>query len=150
MESIFQRENCVVAQAITNKLSPPEDLPTSYASVSSFLQGYCWSNATLYSLIYLIMVMTKVCLPTLGGGTLAKYLSCVIKEASLERIRDVLKWGNNEVFKEQMGEDWIEQKHCSLTSTALKQWNKAKQWGGIINSLWWIAGVYLFLVWPNI
>lgn len=94
--------------------------------------------------------------PCLGGGgrrkkkPLAKYLSCVIKEASLERISDVLKWGNNGVFKEQAGEDWVEEKHCRLTSTALEQWNKAKQQGGIINSLWWIAGVYLFLVWPNI
>lgn len=45
MESIFQKERCrwggaggwyVVAEPITNKLSPPEDLPTRYASVSSF------------------------------------------------------------------------------------------------------------------
>lgn len=101
--------------------------------------------------------MTEVSLPASGRGgrekkkrTLAKYLSCVIKEASVERIRDVLKWGNNGVFKEQAGEEWVEEKHCSLTSTALEQWNKAEQQGGIINSLCWIAGVYLSLVWPNI
>lgn len=43
--------------------------------------------------------MTKVCLPASGGRkkkrALAKYLSRVIKKASLERIREVLKWGNN-------------------------------------------------------
>ena len=46
---------------------PPEDLPASYASVSSFLKGYCWNNARLYSLIYLIMAMNKVCLHASGG-----------------------------------------------------------------------------------
>lgn len=41
--------------------------------------------------------MNKVCLHASGGvkKALAKYLSCVIKEASLERMREVLKWGNN-------------------------------------------------------
>lgn len=96
VEPIFQRGNSVVAEAITNKPSPPEDLPASYTSVSSFLWGYCWSNARLYSLIYLIMAMNKVCLPASRGKKApAKYLSCVIKETLLERIREVLKWRNN-------------------------------------------------------
>lgn len=77
MESKFQRGSCVVAEAITNKLSPPEDLPTSYASVSSFLQGYSRSYATLYSLIYLIMLMIEVCLPALGGKVKRKHLPSV-------------------------------------------------------------------------
>ncbi|TNN69280.1 hypothetical protein EYF80_020431 [Liparis tanakae] len=35
-----------------------------------------------------------------------------------------------------------EEKHGSLTSTALKQGNKAKQWGRIINSLWCITAFF--------
>lgn len=36
------------------------------------------------------------------------------------------------------------EKHCSRPPPALKQWNKVKQQGGIINSMWWIGSVYLF------
>ena len=50
------------------------------------------------SLIYLIMVMTKVCLPASGGGgggeeknTCQVFILCN-QEESLQRITDVLKW----------------------------------------------------------
>lgn len=39
MESIFQRGHCVVAEAITNKLSPPEKLPTSLRLCQQFASG---------------------------------------------------------------------------------------------------------------
>lgn len=63
--SLYFKERTVVAEAITNKLSPPDDLPTSYASVSSFLQGSLLKQCnTLYS--DLPYYAKEVCLPASG------------------------------------------------------------------------------------
>lgn len=125
----ISKGDCAVAEAITNKLSPPEDLPTSSASVSSFSSGLLLRQCnTLQSdLPYYGNDQSFVYLPRGGSErkTLAKYLSCVMKEDQ----RRLEVGGNNGVFKERAGDGWVEEKHRSLTSIALQQWNKAKTVG---------------------
>lgn len=109
----ISKGDCVVAEAITNKLSPPEDLPTSSTSVSTFfLRGSCWGNATLYSLIYLIMVMTKVLSTCLGGkqekNTCQVFILCNQGGIAWKDQRRLDVGGNNGVFKERAGDGWVE------------------------------------------
>lgn len=78
------------------------------------------------------MLMNKVCLPASRAGgkkNPANYLSCVIKEAELERRLEV---GEQWRLQRAGGRRQGEEKHCSLTSTALQQRNKAKQEEGLL------------------
>lgn len=87
-----------VAEAITNKLSPTEDLPTGSATVSSFSVFFRVPTKAMqhFSVIYLIKVITKVWLLVSGGKetgkkdkTFAKYLFSVIKETSLQGVSHI-------------------------------------------------------------
>lgn len=104
-----------------------------------FFRALHWSNATLYTLIYLIMLMNKVCLPASGvGKKKLKYLSCIIK--------DLLKGWEMSWSRRTMESLKSRQERTEWWRHTAVRLPKAKQQGGIINSLWWIASFDLFLV----